>query len=383
MKKILIIATVPSCFSTLIKGQAKYLSNYFEVKLVTSPNEMNAEIREFEGVDLYEVEMARKITPFKDLKSLFNILSIIRKEKPDIVYSFTPKAGLLGMIASFIARVPIRAHFVVGLPLIEAKGVRRIILKWTEKTTYMFANYIYSNSFNLKTYIKKLTKKKVNIIGNGSINGVNTKHFYDDVSDYDKRKLKSSLGLDSDDFIITFVGRIVRDKGVNELVSAFSSISTNYPRLKLLLVGDYDSGLNPVDSRVQHEIEVNKNIVMVNFQEDVKPFLAISSLFVLPSYREGLPNALLEAGSFSIPLVATNINGCNEVIIPYENGILVDLKDEASLKDGILEFYNNNKLYKDVKSKCRESICNRYDQEKFLEMLRDEFKNLINATLNV
>ncbi len=378
MKKLVIFTTVPLSLLTLIKGQPKYLSSFFDVSLVTSNEPINSKIEEYEGVKLKAIDMSRKITPIYDLKSLIKIYLYILKTKPDIVYSFTPKAGLLAMIASFFARVPIRVHNIVGMPLIEAKGNKKKLLKLIERLTYAFSTNLYCNSFGLKNYINKnLTKRNIKVIANGSINGIDTKFFNNTLSNKKKMQIKERVNIKKDDFVILFIGRVVTDKGVNELIEAFDILRKNYQNLKLLIVGDFEEHLNPIKKKSMDLMKNNQDIIRIDFQKDIRPYLAIANLFVLPSYREGLPNSLLEAGSFGLPLVATNINGCNEIIIDGENGILVEKKSVSSLVNAIMELIENKKLYNEIKENVRNSIINRYNQEFFLKKLKDELEKLL------
>ncbi len=378
MKKLVIFTTVPLSLATLVKGQPKYLSSFFNVYLVTSNEPINSQIEKYEGVKLEAIDMSRKITPFKDLKSLITIYIYLKKIKPDIVYSFTPKAGLLAMIASFFARVPIRVHNIVGMPLMEAKGNKKRLLKLIEKLTYAFSTNLFCNSFGLQKYVNRnLTKKEVKVIANGSINGVNTEFFKDSFSISQKESLREKLNIKKDDFVFIFIGRVVKDKGINELVEAFSILKKSHKSLKLLIVGDFEEHLNAISQKSMDLMMSDSDIIRIDFQKDIRPYLSISHIFILPSYREGLPNSLIEAGSFGLPLVATNINGCNEIIIDRENGILVEKKNLYSLVNVLLELIEDKNLYNKIKDNVRNSIIKRYNQEFFLKELKDELEKLL------
>lgn len=377
MKKILILATVPMSLTTLLKGQAKYLSGFYEVKLITSNSYINSRIAEFEGVEVKAIDMSRKITPLQDLRALYRLYRFILNENPDIVYTFTPKAGLLGMMASFLSRVPVRIHNVVGLPLMEASGKKFILLKFIERLTYFFSTNIFCNSFGLKEYINSnLTSLPITVIGQGSINGVDTEYFKNKYSKEEGLKIRGKYNILKDDFVITFIGRIVKDKGINELVESFINLVKKYPNLKLLLVGDYEEDLNPIDKKNKKFIDELDSIIAIGFKNDIREFLAITDLFTLPSYREGLPNSLIEAGSFGIPLLATDINGCNEIIENNETGILVKKKDAKSLKDGIEKLIVDKKLYSYIRDNVRDKIIKKYDQNYFWKELKNEFKKV-------
>lgn len=374
MKKLTILVTVPVVLETWLKGQAKFLSQYYQVEIITSNSNNIENIRKYENVDIKILDFNREINIFKDLKVLFKLVLYFFKTEPDIIYTLTPKAGLLGMIAGFISRVPHRIHNVVGLPHLEAKGKTKFILESTEKITYLFSTKLFCNSLNLRDIISPITKKKVNIIGKGSVNGVDINYFKDTFSKEEKLETLNKLSLNKNDFILAFVGRIVKDKGINELVSVFDKLSLKYSFLKLLLIGDYKNERDTISSTSQQIIKNNKSIVYIEFQEDIREYLSISNLFVLPSYREGLPNVLIEAGSYGIPLVATNINGCNEVIINEENGILVEKKDEVDLFNAIERFIIDSKFYNEIKNNARKNIVDRYSQEYFYKELLKEFK---------
>ena len=378
MKKLIIITTVPMSLATLVKGQAKYLSSYFDVKLVTSFSEKNQEISKDEGVELKSIDMTRQITIIKDLKALIELYKYFKNQKPDIVYTFTPKAGLLGMMASFLSRVPVRIHNVVGMPLMEATGKKFILLKFIERLTYFFSTNLFCNSFGLKKFINEnLTKKDVKVIAQGSINGVDTEFFKNTKTLDEKELIRDKFKIDKKDFVITFVGRIVKDKGINELIEAFVNLSKKYNNLKLLLVGDYEEHLNPIKKENKILIDSLDSIITVGFQNDIRDFLSITDLFVLPSYREGLPNSLIEAGSFGIPLLATNINGCNEIIDDGITGILVEKKSAKKLEEAIDKLLEDKELYNSIKLKVRDRIIEKYEQKYFWNELKNEIKKSI------
>ncbi|WP_428026065.1 glycosyltransferase family 4 protein [Arcobacter sp.] len=373
MKKIILMSTVSYSIEVLIKNQPRFLSQYFdEVELIGADSGDILKIIEREKVKFFPIEMERKITPFKDLKTVSQLIKHFRKEKPNIVYTFTPKAGLLGMIAAFFAMVPTRIHNVVGMPLMEARGLKRVILTVTEKLTYFFATHVYCNSFGLKEYIEKnLTKKNVKVIKEGSINGVDIEFYKDNFTTLEKQEIREQLNFNSDDFIVSFMGRIVKDKGVNELVDSFKVLTKKYKNIKLLIVGKFEQELNPIEEENFLFIQNNPNIKVIDFQNDLRKYLTVTDLFVLPSYREGLPNSLIEAGSYGLPLIATDINGCNEIISHKENGLLIEPKSSESLCDAIEELYLNKTLYEEIKSNVRNMIVKRYEQQQFLRELKD------------
>ncbi|MDO4225734.1 MAG: glycosyltransferase family 4 protein, partial [Bergeyella zoohelcum] len=348
MKKLFRITTVAVSLKVLLRGQLGFMSsNGFEVVGIAAPSEFLGEISEYEGVRVLPVEMSRKITPFQDLKSLYRLYKIFKKEKPNIVHTHTPKAGIVGMLAARLAGVPHRLHTVAGLPLMEATGVKRRILNFVEKLTYSCATMVYPNSKGLYNFIlenKFATDKKLKIIANGSSNGINTKFFSkEQVPESQKIQLKQDLGISEEDFVYVFVGRIVGDKGINELLKAFSNIKN--PNLKLILVGGMEEDLDPLKTETLQEIQRNENIIEVGFQADVRPYFAISDALAFPSYREGFPNVVMQAGAMELPCIVSDINGCNEIIIENENGMIVPAKNIEKLQEKMLILVQNKELY--------------------------------------
>jgi len=376
MKKMVIIVTVPVVLETWLKGQPKFLSDYYNVEIITAYAPSITKIQSHENVTIKTMDFTREINPLKDIKVLLQLFVYLVRTRPSIVYTLTPKAGLLGMIASWMALISHRVHNIVGLPHLEAKGRRRIILTYTEKITYFFASNLYCNSKNLRTIVATMTNKTVKVIGDGSVNGVDTALFRDTMQDDEKSKVKEALRFLEDDFIITYVGRIVKDKGLNELLDVFDDLSKKHSHIKLLLIGDYKNETDPISRESQIIMQSNKHIKYLEFQDDVKAFLSITNLFVLPSYREGLPNVLIEAGSLGIPMVATDINGCNEVVEDGVNGILVKPKDKVLLFEAIERFVVDKVFYMHIKNAVRPSIIKKYEQHRFWKSLKEMFFEL-------
>jgi glycosyltransferase involved in cell wall biosynthesis len=375
MKKMVIVSTVPRSFLTFLKGQAKYLSNFYEVELVSSFDKYNKDIEDFEGVRLHVINMSRRITPFSDLKSLILLFFYFKSCKPEIVYSISPKAGLLSMIAAFFAGVPLRVHSVIGMPLMEAKGVKLFVLKIVEKITYSFSNKLLCNSFGLRDYIgQNITNKEIRVIGYGSVNGIDTHYFKDTFTQSQKEYIKKQLNITPNDCVLIYIGRVVKDKGIDELVEAFTSLQELNKELKLLIIGEMEEHLNPVDHGTLQIIASHENIIYKDFSMDIRKYLSISDIFLLPSYREGLPNILLEAGSFGVPIITTNINGCNEIVVNYKNGLLIEKKDADSIKSAVNSLITDRKLYRFLKSNARSCIKSKFSQDYFHKELLKEFK---------
>ena len=388
MKKLIRITTVPISFKVLLKGQLRFMaSNGFDVKGVSSEGEELKEVRENEGIVMEAINMSRKITPFQDFKSLWKMWNFLRKEKPQIVHTHTPKAGIIGMLAARLAGVPHRLHTVAGLPLMEATGIKRKILNFVEKLTYSSATRVYPNSKGLYDFILQnnfTQSNKLKIIANGSSNGIDTAFFSpDQVTEIERVTLREKLNIQPDDFVFVFVGRIVSDKGINELIKAFSelqAVENNEPTgIKLLLVGGLENDLDPLNSETLAEINQNKDIISVGFQQDVRSFFAIADALVFPSYREGFPNVVMQAGAMGLPSIVSDINGCNEIIIEGENGLIIPPKNVEKLKEKMLTLAKDKNLYTKLKGNSRRMIENRYEQSVVWNALLEEYEGLLQS----
>ncbi len=281
MIKIIRVTTVPVSLGGLLNGQLKFMSNYYEVVGVSSEGSASIkntihDVGKTEGIRVIPIEMTRKITPIQDLKAVYQLYKIFKKEKPLIVHSHTPKAGTLSMLAAKLAGVPNRLHTIAGLPLLVVTGAKRKLLDTVEKATYSCATKIYPNSFGLKDIIiknKYTTENKLKVIAKGSSNGIDTSYFDPQLySEIERTNLKNELAITQKDFVFLFVGRLVKDKGINELIQAFKKLNNEYHQTKLLLVGTYEKDLDPLLPETEIEINSNPDIISVGWQNDVRPF---------------------------------------------------------------------------------------------------------------
>ena len=382
--KLVRITTVPVSLKVLLKGQHKFMSEYFDVTGVSSSGQELYEVKDSEGINVVAIEMSRAITPLSDLKSLWKTYQFLKKQKPQIVHTHTPKAGIIGMLAAKLAKVPLRLHTVAGLPLMEAQGPKRKVLDFVEKLTYTFATKVYPNSKGLYDFILKnnLTQsKKLKVIGNGSSNGIDTRFFSpENINDEQKDQLKKELNITASDFVFVFVGRLVGDKGINELVQAFSQISKNADRsksVKLLLIGPLEEHLDPLQPETVQEIKNNPDILDLGFQKDVRPYFAVSDALVFPSYREGFPNVVMQAGAMELPSIVSDINGCNEIIVEGQNGMIIPVKNSDKLKVAMEKILSDTDLYQKLKINSRPMIQSRYEQSVIWNELLKEYKTLL------
>ena len=367
MQKLIRITTVPSSLRTLLRGQSRFMSKYYDVIGVSGSGDALIEVNQNEGIRTHVVEMTRTITPFKDLKAVYILYNFFKVEKPFIVHTHTPKAGTVGMLAAKLAGVPHRLHTIAGLPLLEATGNRRKLLNVVEKFTYRCATGILPNSFGLEQIILdyKFTKpNKLKVIGNGSSNGINTEH-YDTalVSEDIKANLRAELNISKEDIVFVFIGRIVRDKGINELVAGFNFLSEKNSNCKLILVGPRENHLDPLLPETEALIKANKQILAVGMQKDIRPYVAISNVLTFPSYREGFPNVVLQASCMGLPCIVGNINGCNEIIENNVNGLIIPVKDAKAIEDAMQFMIDFPEKRQAMIAHTRTRIIKRYKQE--------------------
>ena len=378
-KKIIRVTTVPISLKILLKDQLKFMSRYYEVLAVSSEGKELSDVARDEGVRTFALNMSRKFTPLQDLFSLIKMIVLFRKESPDIVHSHTPKAGIIAMLAAFLCNVPIRLHTVAGLPVMNKVGLTRIILLAVEWLTCKCATKIYPNSKGLEVFLTdvvKVSSNKLKVLGSGSSNGVDTAYF--NLSpDLQKSSeiFKTEYGL-NDCFVFTYIGRIVRDKGIEELLDAYQRLSSEVKNVRLLIVGLEEPLIDPISNHAQLILKNNTDIVCTGFMDDIRPSLGASDCLVLPSYREGFPNVVMQAGCMNIPSIVSNINGCNEIIQDGSNGLIVEPKSTDALYYAMKRLESDRDLVFDLSATSRPSVYEKYDREKFHKIMLAEYQSL-------
>ena len=377
-QKLIRITTIPLSLDKLLDRQLHFMSAYYDVIAVSSDKEYLEKVGKKEQVTTFHLEMTRKITPIKDFFAVLKLYFFLKRIKPIIVHTHTPKAGIVGMLASKMAGVPHRFHTVAGLPLLETKGFKRKILDFVEKLTYSCATKVYPNSYGLLAIITKnnyCSVTKLKVIANGSSNGIDTEYFNLNIfSASQNLDLKKQLGIATSDFVFVFVGRLVADKGINEMVAAFKLVNEKYPNAKLLLVGDYETNLDPLLPLTLEQIKTSNAIITVGFQSDVRPYLSIADALIFPSYREGFPNVVMQAGAMGLPAIVSNINGCNEIIVEGKNGTIIPVKNTSTIIKKMELLLTDEDYFKKLKSNAREMIVSRYEQKVVWEAIIEEYK---------
>lgn len=360
-------------------GQLAYINKNYNVIGIASYVEKDfKEIEAREGVRMIAVSMSRTINIKQDIIGLTKLIKVLLKEKPDAVYTLTPKAGLLGMLAAKIVRVPVRLHALVGMPLMEASWAKKKILEVTERLTYKCAHKIYPNSYGLMDFIidqKFTTLDKVKVLGNGSSNGIDADFFKKNYTGAEKeaQHLKNKLGIKPNDFVFMFLGRLAKDKGIVELLNAFIKVNTAHQNLKLLLVGTLETENSALTKEALYTLHNSTNIIFPGRTDNIRAFLNLANVFVFPSYREGFPAVLLEAGAMGLPIIATNINGCNEIITDANTGVLIPVKDENILAEKMTLLYENEALRKQFSHNIRKRVEEKFTHSIIWKALLQEY----------
>jgi glycosyltransferase involved in cell wall biosynthesis len=382
MPKILRITTVPISFRYLLAGQMKYMSeNGFEVLMISADGKEKDEVIRNEGCRNIVVPMTRKITPFKDLFCLIRLIYIILKFKPDIVHSHTPKAGLLGMLAAKLCFVKHRIHTVAGLPMMVATGNRFKLLKFIERLTYSCANHVWPNSPSLLNYIvaQKMTQaQKLSVILNGSSNGIDLKRFdKENVDPVLIKETKSRIQYDSKNIYLVTVGRIVKDKGVEEIVKAFLVLQKKYDSIKLLLVGQFEDDLDPISATIKEEIETNHDIIHIEWTPNVEYYISVANIFVFASHREGFPNVLLQAGALKTPIVCSSITGNIDIVENEISGLTFACGKSDELTSQLIKLIENPTMQLSYTTNLYNKIHASFAQTRIWEEIKRKYIELV------
>ncbi|WP_209329362.1 glycosyltransferase family 4 protein [Lunatimonas salinarum] len=380
MPKLIRITTVPLSLKLLLRGQMKFMKSAgWEVLLVSSDGKEWDQVLKQEGCPYEVVPFTRQITPYQDLRCLWQLYQLFKREKPDIVHSHTPKAGLLSMIAAKLAGIPVRVHTLAGLPYQVATGTRRRLLVWMEKITFRSATEVWANAHSLREQIVKeglVPEEKVKVIGHGSSNGV-------DLEVFDRYNLKENnlvaatmrIVPSESDFVMLVVGRLVKDKGIEELIEAFLA-SKIVNRSKLVLLGSFEQDLNPLSRQTINRINDHPRIVQLEWTDHVACYMAIADLLIHPSRREGFPNVLLEAGAMCCPIICSDIPGNLEIVTHKKTGLVYPVNNFKALKEAMEFAYVKRVEMLSFAENLRREVAEKFDRKQFQQRLLQEYYRL-------
>lgn len=408
-KKIIRACTVSQSIG-FVKGMLPDLMKKYEVVILSSPGpEMDA-VREQYGVKTIALPMERHISVRHDIVSLWKMVKVMLREKPDMVHSMTPKAGLLCMMAGWLTRVPLRVHTFTGLVFPTATGLKRRILMLTDGMTCFCATHVIPEGEGVKADLLNngITKKPLKVLGYGNVKGIDMQRFS---RRPEVMAISRQIPTSGATFTFLFVGRIVRDKGINELAKAFQQLSKKHPEARLLLVGNYEETLDPVSDETRQIIEDMPNLEWLGPKrgDELIAYYAASDCFVFPSYREGFPNTVIEAGAMGLPSIVTDINGSREIVCRaavdadlksasresrisdtlrpgqdgkmsiLTNGIMVPSKDVETLQEAMERMLTDKAMRQEMARNARPMIEQRFEQGFVRSCLYDFYKTILPA----
>lgn len=387
--KLIRTSTVSTSLVSFLESSIEILKSKYNLVLLSSPDKDLDYLGDKYDVVVYGVAMQRRMSPIQDLISLLNLIKVFHKEKPYMVHSMTPKAGLLCMLAAWITRVPRRVHTFTGLIWPTATGLSRKILMATDWLTCACATHIIPEGKGVMNDLQQhITHKPMRVLGYGNVRGVDMNYWQKENASSSKLK-----EIKADDvFTFIFVGRIVRDKGINELIAAFNRLSKLH-KVRLLLVGKFEDTLDPISNSAKDIIDNNSMILYLGpqYDTDLLACYAASDCFVFPSYREGFPNTVLEAGAMELPSIVTDINGSREIIVRKneenaspikdmklcDNGIIIPPRNEELLFKAMEEVCKNDDLRSAMATQAREMVASRFEQSFVQKCLFEFYEEII------
>ena len=380
---ILHITTVPITLN-FIKRQVAYLkARGLTVSILSSPGEQLDAFAKSQQVQAYAVDMPRRITPLRDLRSIFQIWIILRRIRPKVVHSHTPKGGLLGTISAWLAGVPVRIYHMRGLPYMTAHGYRRLLLVLSEKVSCRLAHRVFCISPSLREVAIRdhlCAPEKIQVLANGS-SGTDAAEIFNPslVEPHRRAKIREECAIPSGNRVIGFVGRLVRDKGIIELITAWGSLREEHPDLHLLLVGPFESQ-DPLPPEVEKQICQDPCIHRTGLVlQDIPILYSLMDVFVLPTYREGFPNAPMEAAAMELPVVATRIPGCVDAVQDGITGTLVPPYDAEALAAAVRRYLDDPDLRRIHGQAGRARVLRDFNPRDIWEATYHEYKQLLSA----
>jgi glycosyltransferase involved in cell wall biosynthesis len=372
---IVIGITHPQTCLTLT-GRLRALRNAgFRVTLISSPGELLERTAAREGVEAVSLPMRREIAPFADLVSLARLCWVLWRLQPDVAEFSTPKAGLLGSLASWFAGVPARVYMLRGLKLETSRGIKRNILLAAERTSSRLAHVVLCNSESMRSEAVTLgiaPATKMQLLGNGSSNGVDVERFSPGSSD-----IRNRLNIPGQAKVVGFVGRLTRDKGIPELVEAFDTILKQEPEAHLLLVGWFDAAEDALGAGTRVRIESHPRIHCTGFVADTAPYYRAMDLMVLPSWREGFPNAVLEAAATGLPVITTECTGSRDSVVPEVTGLLIPPGYPEAISEAVLQVLRDPLRRWSMGQAARAWVCAHFADEHVLRLATEFYTSLL------
>jgi glycosyltransferase involved in cell wall biosynthesis len=364
---------------TFLTGQVGYMQELgFEVHAISSPGtDLEAFGRRL-GLGVSAVNMPRRISPLRDLVALGQLTRRLRRLRPEIVHAHTPKGGLLGMLGAWLARVPVRIYHMRGLPMMTATGPKRALLTWAERVSCALAHHVICVSHSIREVALAeglCDPRKISVPVGGSGNGVDAAGRFDPAAlpEGTRERVRGRLGIPQPGLVIGFVGRIVREKGVTELVAAWSALRVEHPDIHLLMLGPFEPQ-DPLPVHVERILREDPRVHLTGLEWDTPPLYAAMDIVVLPTYREGFPNVPLEAASMELPVVATDIPGCVDAVRNGVTGMLVPPRDWRALAKAIGQYLRDPELRLRHGRAGRARVLREFRQELIWEAIHQEYR---------
>lgn len=349
----------------------------FRVSLLSGPGTLADQAIEQKAVRAYTVPIGRAISPLADLIAFLRIFFLLCRLKPDIVEFSTPKAGLLGSVAAWMCRTPVRVYFLRGLRLETASGLKRYILLLTERMASCCAHVVVCNSPSLLARARQLRiapLTKLTLLGEGSSNGVDVSRFSPGESD-----IRKQLRIPNDAPVLGFVGRLTCDKGLPELIEAFALILHQRPDAFLLLVGWFDAAEDALGRELRARVEGHPRILLTGYVTDSAPYYRAIDVLVLPSWREGFPNSVLEAAASGVPGIVTDCTGSRDSVRHEITGMLVPAGSPEAICASILQIMDDSALRSKMGGAARKWAVEQYDQRRVLALAVRFYKDLLRS----
>lgn len=374
------IVTVPITFTTLLSEQIKTVAaNNIELTLVCAEGAELEALQTSSDLPVRTVNMTRKISPLQDIRSIVALTRLFQRQQFDIVHSSTPKAGLLAGIAGWIARVPVRLHTYTGQVWVEMSGFPRFLTRLSDRIIAHLNTYSYADSHSQRKFLIEegiVAGEHIAVLASGSISGVDLTRFNPERWQPHRAALRRKLGIPEEALVILFVGRVTRDKGIIELLSAFNQLQVSDRPVHLLLVGPFEPERDPLPDETRKQIEMQPQVHALGFTQQPEQYMAISDLFCLPSYREGFGSVVIEAAAAGIPAVVTDIVGARDTVINGTTGILVPAKDDVLLADALSHLLQDNERRIQMGQAARERAVACFNASLVNQAVADEYFRL-------
>ncbi|MFV1984631.1 MAG: glycosyltransferase family 4 protein [Thiohalomonadales bacterium] len=376
-KKICIVSTVPYVLRWFMTPHIILLSKSYDVSLITNGSAMDLANLINDKVSLIPLEIERKVSPIKDIKTLIQLTKILKTNKFDCVHSIMPKSGLLAMVAGKLAAIPLRFHTFTGQVWANRTGIKRFFLKLFDKLLVLSSTHVFADSNSQRLFLINngiVTAKKIEVLADGSISGVNINRFQ--FSTLKRTKIRQELNIPTDAVVYLFLGRLNIDKGIADLLTAFLNIVSNNNNYHLLIVGPNEDDFEKEFAKLN--AKHSENLHRVGFTDKPEDYMSASDIFCMPSYREGFGSVIIEAATIGIPAIASKIYGITDAIEDGITGILHKPKNIQEITSAMLKLGSNLELRAKLGTAAKKRAETRFPEERLANAMRSFYENNLN-----